>query len=87
MPAARARTCATREASSRPGSSVTRPDAAGVRDHHADLGRRMAAAAAAAFGASPLPQAVSASSMTVAAAMVAGRGENNEWRETCKSGM
>ena len=30
MPAARARTCATREASVRPGSSATRPTAAGV---------------------------------------------------------
>src|SRR3990167_7316204 len=85
MPAARARTCATREASRRPGSSVIRPTSPGLATTTPTSGGGMPPPGGAA-GASPLPQAESSSAAprqpTARACRWRDRGDAGDRAET-----
>src|SRR3990167_8333752 len=65
MPAARARTCATREASSRPGNSVCKPTSPGATVTTPTSGAGMPPPGGAAAGASALPQAISSTATEI----------------------
>src|SRR6266478_5242164 len=86
MPAARARTSATRDASSRPGNSATTPTSPGVAKTTPTAGGCVEEGGPA-CAASFLAQATSAHTIRAARPTPTVRGEKNESCETGGSGM